>query len=311
VRWTAIVNPASGRGRARKLLPGLRDAFAASALDVTVHVSTDVGDARRAALDALDDGDGVVACGGDGTVSELAGLAAEAGGVLGIVPTGAGNDFARHLGFDHRNPLAAIGVLEAGIVGMTDLGRAETGATGETATRWFTSVANTGFDSEANRWANGVRWAGGTTLYVLAVIRTLATYRPHRFRLRVDGDERDVDAWLVAVGNGRCYAGGMVVTPGAQLDDGALDVCVVGPVSRLGFLRSFPKVFRGTHVGHPMVDMARGKVIEVESLDPSGPIELYASGERVGPLPARIEAVPGAVRVVVPEDAPVPSAAPM
>ena len=305
MRWTAVVNPSAGRGRTRKLLPRLNDAFERADVDVDVNVSTDFDDARATARRAFDAGHGVVACGGDGTVSELAGIAAETGGVLAMVPTGAGNDFARHLGLDHRRPLDAVRLLETGRLGTVDLGRAEAGGT----TAWFASVANTGFDSEANRWANGVGWVGGTALYVLAVLRTLVTYRPHRFRLTVDGATRDLEAWLLAVGNARCYAGGMKITPGAELDDGQLDVCVVGPVSRLEFLRSFPKVFRGTHVAHPAVDMLRGREVSIESLDPSLPIELYGSGERIGRLPARLEAVPGAVRVMVPQTAPVPRAA--
>lgn len=309
MRWRAVVNPSAGRGRTRKLLPRLTDAFAATGLDVEVCVSVDLDDAVRLARDAFDDGRGVAACGGDGTVNALAGAAADHGGVLAIVPTGAGNDFARHLGLDRRRWVDTIPLLTSGQVGTVDLGRAElTGDAddGGGTVRWFTSVANAGFDSEANRWANGVQWASGTTLYVLAVLRTLGTYRPHRFRLTVDGDAHDIEAWLVAIGNARGYAGGMLITPGAELDDGQLDVCVVGPVSRAGFLRSFPRVFKGTHVSHPMVDMYRGKLVELASLDRSVPIELYGSGERIGPLPARMEAVAGALQVVVPETAPVP-----
>jgi len=303
------VNPSAGRGRTRKLLPRLTDAFAATGLDVDVCVSVDLDDAVRLAREAFDDGRGVAACGGDGTVNALAGVAADHGGVLAIVPTGAGNDFARHLGLDRRRWLDTIPLLTTGQVGTVDLGRAElTGADedGGGTVRWFTSVANAGFDSEANRWANGVQWASGTSLYVLAVLRTLGTYRPHRFRLTIDGDDHDIEAWLVAIGNARGYAGGMLITPGAELDDGQLDVCVVGPVSRAGFLRSFPRVFRGTHVSHPMVDMYRGKLVELASLDQSVPIELYGAGERIGPLPARMEAVAGALQVVVPGTAPVP-----
>jgi diacylglycerol kinase (ATP) len=278
---------------------------------VDVRVSEDLDDAIRIARRAFDAGRGVAACGGDGTVNALAGAAADHGGVLGIVPTGAGNDFARHLGLDRRRWLDAVELLPTGKIGTVDLGRAEAvaenGEADDSPTlRWFTSVANAGFDGEANRWANGVQWASGTTLYVLAVLRTLATYRPHRFRLTVDGDEQDIDAWLIAIGNTRGYAGGMMITPGAELDDGQLDVCVVGPVSRLEFLRSFPRVFRGTHASHPSVDMYRGKVVELTSLDASVPLELYGAGERIGPLPARMEAVPGALQAVVPDTAPVP-----
>jgi diacylglycerol kinase (ATP) len=310
MRWTAVVNPSAGRGRTRKLLPRLTDAFADTDLDVDVRVSEDLDDAISIARGAFDAGRGVVACGGDGTVNALAGAAADHGGLLGIVPTGAGNDFARHLGLDRRRWLDAVTLLDSGPVGAVDLGRAEaasdTGDANDPTVRWFTSVANAGFDGEANRWANGVQWASGTTLYVLAVLRTLATYRPHRFRLTVDGDEHDVEAWLVAIGNTRGYAGGMMITPGAELDDGQLDVCVVGPVSRFEFLRSFPRVFRGTHTSHQSVDMYRGKVVELASLDASIPLELYGAGERIGPLPARMEAVPGALQVVVPNTAPVP-----
>jgi diacylglycerol kinase (ATP) len=311
MRFRAVVNPSAGRGRTRKLLPRLMEGFARTGLDIDVRVSADLDDAVRLAREAFDDGRGVVACGGDGTVNALAGVAADSGSVLAIVPTGAGNDFARHLGLDQRRWLDTIPLLTTGRIGTVDLGRAElTGpaavARRDAPMRWFTSVANAGFDSEANRWANGVQWASGTTLYVLAVLRTLATYRPHRFRLTVDGDDHDIEAWLVAVGNTRGYAGGMLITPAAELDDGQLDVCVVGPVSRAGFLRSFPRVFRGTHVSHPAVDMYRGKVIELASLDQSVPIELYGAGERIGALPARMEGVPAALQVIVPEAAPVP-----
>jgi diacylglycerol kinase (ATP) len=310
MRFRAVVNPSAGRGRTRKLLPRLTDAFAATGLDIDVCVSADLDDAIRLAREAFDDGRGVVACGGDGTVNALAGLAADRGGVLAIVPTGAGNDFARHLGLDSKRWPDAVPLLATGQIGTVDLGRAElTGPDTDTdsgTVRWFTSVANAGFDSEANRWANAVQWASGTTLYVLAVLRTLVTYRPHRFRLTVDGEDHDIEAWLVAVGNTHGYAGGMLITPGAELDDGQLDVCVVGSVSRAGFLRSFPRVFRGTHVSHPAVDMYRGKVVELASLDHSVPIELYGAGERIGPLPARMEAVSSALQVIVPDTAPVP-----
>ena len=301
--WTAVVNPAAGKGRTRKLLPQLTESLTGALGDVEIHVTTDAGDVLRRARAAYAAGRTVVACGGDGTVNALAGVASETGGVLGIVPTGSGNDFAAHLGLDWKRWRDAVGVLTQDRVARVDLGRA---VLDDGTSAWFTSVANSGFDSEANRWANGVRWATGTTLYVLAVVRTLAVYSPRRYRLTVDGEARDLDAWLVAVGNARGYAGGMRITPDARLDDGELDVCVVGAVSRAGFLRAFPRVFRGTHTSHPAVSMFRGKVIELASLESAGTNELYGSGERIGPLPARMEAVPGALRVLVPEDSPVP-----
>ena len=262
--WMAVVNPAAGRRRAHSRLSELTTALAASALDVSVHVTTSADDLVATATRAFAAGHGVIACGGDGTVSMAAGLAAEHDGVLGIVAVGSGNDFARQLGLPRGDIATAVGTLERGTVSRVDLGRVDAA---DGTRRWFTTVANTGFDAEANRWANTVGWLSGTPLYVLAVLRTLRSYRPRRVRVVVDGVATDTDAWLVAVANTRSYASGMVIAPEASIDDGVLDVCVVGPVSRVEFLRTFPKVFRGTHVHHPMVTMSRGTTVTVEALD--------------------------------------------
>jgi len=292
-RWVAIANPVAGRGRTRKLLPDLSRAFEATPVQVDLVVSEHADHPAELARAALRDGRGVIACGGDGLIAELGGLVAEANGTLGIVPTGSGNDFARHLGFDLDEPLAATDVLATGTVRAVDLGRADG--------QWFATVAGCGFDAEANRWANGRRHLRGTTLYVTAVLRTLVTYRPRRFRITIDEREpREISAWLVAVANGSSYGGGMRIAPEAREDDGLLDVVVVGPTGRLDFLRSFPRVFKGTHLDHPLVEVARGRHVRIESLEETIPLELWASGERVGALPRDVEVVPGALRVVCP-----------
>ena len=296
-RWTAIVNPAAGRGRARARLPHVLDALAAVDLDVEIVLSADAADLLARARDAFGRGRAVVACGGDGTVTMLAGVAADEGGVLGILPLGSGNDFARQLDLPRGDHEAAIEVLRTGHVVHADLGRARTA---DGATTWFTTVANTGFDAVANAWANEITWTSGTPLYVLATLRTLAAYSPTAVRVTVDDAVLETDAWLVAVGNTRTYASGMMITPAASVHDGLLDVCIVGPVSRTDFLRTFPSVFSGTHVEHPEVRTARGTHVAVEILDPSSTVELWASGEHAGPLPAHLEPVAGALAVVVP-----------
>ena len=226
------------------------------------------------------------------------GVAADEGGVLAIVPLGSGNDFARQLDIPRDDLDAAIDVLRTGQRGA---GRPRTRAhTADGATTWFTTVANTGFDAVANAWANDVTWTSGTPLYVLATLRTLATYSPTPVRVTVDDTTIETEAWLVAVGNTRTYASGMMITPAASVHDGLLDVCVVGPVSRVDFLRTFPSVFSGTHVDHPEVRTACGRHVSVEALAPVRAVDLWASGEHAGPLPARLEPVTGALAVVVP-----------
>jgi diacylglycerol kinase (ATP) len=97
----------------------------------------------------------------------------------------------------------------------------------------------------------------------------------------------------------------MMIAPGAEVDDGCLDVCVIGPVSRAEFLLRFPSVFRGTHTAVEEVETGRGRVVELAGAATGPTLQLWASGDHVGPLPARLEAVPRALRVLVPETAPV------
>jgi diacylglycerol kinase (ATP) len=288
--WTVIVNPAAGRGRTRKLLPSIeaRAAEAGAKVAVSMNAEAPIQLAREAAAIGHD----LVACGGDGLAAMVAGVAADTGRRLAVVPTGAGNDFARGLGYDPKQPLDAFGALEHGRDRVVDLGRVNG--------RWYTCVTASGFDAEANRWANTVHRLSGTALYVAAVLRTLAVYKPHPFRLTVDGNAHEIKAWLVAVGNGPSYGGGMNIAPDASLDDGLLDVTVVGEMNRAQMLVNFPKVFKGTHTSHPKVAIYKATRVELESLDPSVPMDVYADGERVGPLPANMEAVRGALTVRVP-----------
>ena len=300
VRWTAVVNPTAGRGRTRSLLPKLERAF--HQRGIPTHVASDAVEGQRVAREAFTRGEGVVACGGDGTVAGLAAIAADAGAPLAIVPTGAGNDFARHLGLDHKHALDAVRLLDAEHIARVDLACA---SADDGSASMFTTVANTGFDADANRWANGVRWATGTPLYLLAVARTLAVYRPRPFQVRVDDEKWEGDAWLIAVGNTRWYAGGMMIAPSATLDDGELDVCIIEGAPVRTFVTNFPKVFKGTHVELDEVTVLRGQHVEIDTPDDDRPMEIWASGERVGPLPARVDALPAALDVVVPESSPI------
>jgi diacylglycerol kinase (ATP) len=118
--------------------------------------------------------------------------------------------------------------------------------------------------------------------------------------LTVDGVEHELEAWLIAVGNGPAYAGGMHITPNASMHDGLLDVTVIGPLSKPRLLWAFPRVFKGTHVSHPATTTFRGKHVELVPLDADAQMDVYADGERVGPMPAVMEAVPNALTVRVP-----------
>jgi diacylglycerol kinase (ATP) len=131
--------------------------------------------------------------------------------------------------------------------------------------------------------------------YNLAVVAQLRAFEPTRFTLELDGTRHDLDATLVAVGNGPSYGGGLRICEGAVLDDGHLDVVVIKPVSKLELVRVFPRLFNGTHITHPQYEHHR--VTRVSVAAPG--IAAYADGERFGQLPLTVEVAPRALRVFV------------
>lgn len=286
--YVVVANPAAGGGRARSLLPVAVAGLRAGGTAVEVVESRSIEHAVETASAAARDGAVVVALGGDGMVGALAGAVATADGVLGVVPAGRGNDFARGLGVP-REPRAAAAALLGGVERRVDVG--------EVAGRAFVGVASVGFDSEANRVANASRLVRGRLVYPYATVRTLVSWRPAGFRVTVDGVRHDYTGYMVSIGNGRSYGGGMLVAPNADLADGLLDVIMTARASKARFLLTAPKVFSGRHLAEPMVSEARGREVRVEA---DRPLLVYADGEPVGGLPVTLTVRPGALRVLAP-----------
>ncbi|MEU3932276.1 diacylglycerol kinase [Streptomyces sp. NPDC029044] len=291
---TLFVNPTAGRGRGAHAAQPAASALRAAGFSVRTVLGEDAADALVRARTAVEGGTGaLIAVGGDG----MAGLALRAvtgtRTPLGLVAVGTGNDFARALGLPVRNPAAAgrmiADALKCGRIRDIDLGRV--------GDRWFGTVLAAGFDSRVNDRGNRMRWPTGRLKYDLAMVAELAGFRPVPYRIRLDdGEVREVEATLVAVGNGPSYGGGMRICPGADLTDGLFDITVVGDCSRATLLRVFPRVYRGTHVGHPKVTVLRAARVEITAEDVTG----YADGEPLGPLPLSARCVRGGVRVVGP-----------
>lgn len=299
-----MVNPGAGRRRGARELDRLGSALAERAIPVEVTHSADEG--RAVARAAFAAGLGVVACGGDGTVQGLAQCAVDADGLLAIVPVGAGNDFARALGLDPAAPLDALDLLaDEPLETRVDLGRVRTADGADVV---FTTVAHSGLDGEVNRWANTVTRLSGTALYAVAALRAMASYRTTAMRVVTDADAWDGRPWLVAVANTYCYGGGMRIAPTARLDDGRLEVVVIRDMSRAAVLTRFPRLVRGTHLGVAGVDHREARTVEIDGPPDQ---ELYASGERIGVLPATVEVLPAALRVLAPPaTAPAPATDP-
>lgn len=289
---TVIVNPSSGKGRARRVIPEAVRVIRESGQEPRLVVTTGPGDVRREVARARDAGDDrVIVCGGDGTlhlaVQELAG----GDTALAVIPAGTGDDNARTLGIPRDDVAAAARLAASGAVSRVDLGHA---TTGDGTERYVLGVMSSGFDSLVNERANRMRWPTGTARYLVAILGELRTFRPVHYRAELDGRAIDGEAMLVAVGNGASYGGGMRICPAADPADACLDVTWLHGVKTRTFLRVFPRVFSGTHVETPYVSTYRAAAV---SLDAPGQLA-YADGERVGPLPVEVRLAVAALPVV-------------
>jgi len=294
VSVAVIANPTSGRGKAGKLIPRVGTLLRSMDVEHTMEISGGPEEPERLAREAAERGIQIVAAlGGDGQVGLCVNGLIGSDTALAVIPAGSGNDFAKHLGLDPKDPLAAARLLAKPSTKAIDLVRVRT----PERERYFVNVAGAGFDSEVNVLANRTRFVKGTAKYVYSVFVTLVRFKAGEFRIRLDGQERVLPAMMVTVGNGSSYGGGMRVCPDASLEDGVLDVCVLGKVSKFEFVKTFPKVFKGRHVDHPAVTMLRAKEIEIAA---DRPFQLFGDGEHMGSLPATLSVVPGALKVVEP-----------
>ena len=314
------INPEASFGKRRDVGAKVVERLRAAGHEVVGLVAPSAQVLSVRAQEALAAGaDSLVVVGGDGMVSLGLNLVAGTDIPLGVIPSGTGNDAARGLGLPVADADDAIDRLisalertprrvDAGRVRQSDQDgqdnqdgqdgqRGQIGQIGQNGTTtWFFGAVSAGFDAVVNERANGMTRPRGRHRYTLAILRELATLKSKRFELEIDGIVSEVDALLISVANNRSIGGGMMIAPEADLEDGLLDLFVVTPMSRLAFLRLFPKVFSGSHVGLPVVRLTR--VASVALACGSGAIA-YADGERVGPLPVHVDVVPGALLVLI------------
>jgi YegS/Rv2252/BmrU family lipid kinase len=284
-----LCNPAAGGGRAARILPRAERALRDLGVGVHAEVTRDLDHARELARAAAQAGEVTVTLSGDGMIGCVAGVLREfPGAVLAILPGGRGNDTARAL----RIPLDLEGACA-----VVAHGREREVDIGEVDGRSFIGIASLGFDSDANRFASAAPARLGRLVYVYGALRALATWRPARFDLLLDGEPLSSVGYSVAACNSGVYGGGMYLAPDAALDDAMLDVVLIASHSRRSFLVTLPKAFKGTHVKHPAVRILRGSELRV---DADRPFTVYADGDPIGRTPATIRVVPRALRVLVP-----------
>ena len=287
-RALAIVNPAAGGGRGERRLRELVRIFKAAGGRVDIARTPAEGEATRLARDAARDGYArVIVVGGDGTLNEVANGIVGTDVSLAVVPMGTANDFARALGVPKWREAARLAVqgttrpIDAALVNG----------------RVIANCVGVGLDAAGVSVASRHKRIVGPFAYFTAAVQTIATFRPLQLRLTLDGEVVEGPRLLVVASNTERFANGMRIAPGAVVNDGLLDVCIVGDTPVPVTLVLLAKVYRGTHVGHPKVRMARVRELLIEQPRVL-PVEL--DGELMRADRVEVRCVPGALAVVTP-----------
>lgn len=281
--WAIAINPHSGRGRGSIVGQKVIQFFADRNLSYQV-VSGNSAESLRRDLESFIDTRtiaGVISVGGDGLAHLVLQSVVPREIPFAVMPAGTGNDIVRTLGWSLNDVDSYLNRVVNEEPKQIDLGNVDS--------EWFAAILSTGFDSVVNERANRLSWPKGPQRYNVAIAMELPRFAPLTYEIELDGDSFTTEAMLIAIGNGRSYGGGMYVCPQAQLDDGLFDVMILEPVSKIEFLRVFPKVYSGAHISHPRVKVLRSSKVKL-----SAKAIAYADGERIGSAPISAECVQGA-----------------
>jgi len=288
--WALVINPVAGQGKGASVGTHVAGYLNSRGIKYEIIIGRngiDQADSLQRFLDRNPDCSGVIAVGGDGLLHLVLQKITPAQVPLAVIPAGTGNDFVRTLGWSIDDVDAILEAVLSKKPSSVDLGLVD----GE----WFAAILSTGFDSIVNEKANAMSWPKGPMKYNAAIAIVLPRFKPHHYEIVLDDRTISTQAMLIAVSNGRSYGGGMLVCPQADVSDGYFDVMVLHPVSKFEFIKVFPRVFKGTHITHPAVEIVRSKSVKI-----TADAVAYADGERIGQLPVSAQCIPGALMTWLP-----------
>lgn len=309
-----IVNPKSASG-------STRENWAATAADLRAHFgpfsvafTKGPGDGIELARRAAESGrEFIIACGGDGTINEIAnGILLSGRDVeLGVLPSGTGGDFRRTLGLPHTNRDAAA-ALRDGETRRIDTGRVTFhDHAGIEVSRYFLNVSSAGLAATIIKRVKSAKvfdWLPvesmrGRANFAVSTLQEVFDLEPATVRVRFDdGEEHSLRTIAFCVANSRYFGGGMMIAPDAKINDGLLDVVNVGDIGTLKVLLNAWSLYRGTHQKLDEVKSTQACRVEIAAADPSETILIETDGELPGRLPAVYEIVPDAIRIRVPRE---------
>jgi diacylglycerol kinase (ATP) len=273
-----ICNPATYGGKARKGWPKVVKALKDAGLDFEVEWTKGIGDAIRITKESIKDHDVIIGYGGDGTINEILTGIGQTGfkTTIGIIPSGRGNDNA----FNVRQTNKIDDIIEMLVEKQHRLVDCMEINDGE---RYCMGIAGAGIDGYLAKIVHG---KGTKMVYNVGLIRAILTYRPRHIRVDIDDgrEVRDGKCLTVMLGNGQRAGNKKMVAPNAIIDDGLIDVVIIGNTRILETLITSRKLGNGTHITHPKVEILRGKKV-VLSTESEKKMHVHAMGEILGELP--------------------------
>lgn len=287
-----IINPVAGKEKSLELIPFINEYFRDKAEEYVIQVTKYQGHATEIAKEySTNEKCRIYSVGGDGTVNEIVNGIAGTDSALGVIPTGSGNDFIRsiHSKFEIKEMLiSTIRGEEKSI----DLARVND--------KYFINISSIGFDADVVFNADKFKKVPGITgsmAYVFSIVYSVFKKKICDIKIDIDGEKMELKLLLAAIANGKYYGGGMLPAPGAELDDGLFDICLVTEVSRLQILNLFPKYMKGLHGQLEQVSFYKGKKINIESSDN---VCLNIDGEIVTSKAINFEILESAINVIFP-----------
>lgn len=278
-----------------KILPLLQKNF-----EVTVFETRTKLEGISLASKAVDKRfDVLLAAGGDGTLNQVVnGMLRDRESfsdlpVLGVLPLGSGNDFARALRIT-ANAEALISRLHAMTIKRVDVGKVTYQDADKSRLSYFINVADAGMGPEVvSRMLASGRAFGSSMAYFSAIVSTFFSYKPITVSIKANGWQWRNTLRTVAIGNGKFYGHGLCIAPDALVDDGIFSTFVCGDVSVMEFIRYSGALKRSKKIVHPKVQYSSAKHLELTA---DAPCRIEADGELLGYLPATIDIIPAKIK---------------
>ncbi len=298
LRTHIVLNPFAGRWKGAKLYHKIASYARFLKHIEKFQLTTAPGEAIQIARET--NAELVVAAGGDGTVNEVVNGILQSGTekLLGVIPVGSGNDFARMLNLKPFKIKLAIESIRKRKITASDVGLIQfSDEKGNFYERFFINGVGIGFDAMVANESRKIKHLRGIPLYLLSIFRTLSKYKTPEMEVYIDGRLIKDKIFLVAIGNGISAGGGFLLTPHAKINDGVFDVCLVNDLSILRILQVLPTVLKGKHINYPEVRMFKAKEIEIRS---NSNLTMHADGEILGTELRwiKITIIPSAVEVI-------------